>query len=150
MLISMAHSRANRTAVTTSVVPRARAISAGRRSIAAFHTVRAVSYPSSPGQISPPAKPVRNRSVVARVSDVIMVPFVMLPLLAGALAERPRLRRDACGRRPLGHFPAGVPHPRGVNRRRTIRTPQPSHLLSAHLGPACGGRQAFDEAPGVS
>jgi len=48
--------------------------------------------------------------VVARVSDVIMVPFVMLPLLAGALTERLRLRlrprRGACGRRPPAHFPA--------------------------------------------
>ena len=56
-------SRAKRTAVATSLVPLARAISAGWRSIAPFHTWRAASYPLSPGEISFPSKSVCNWSV---------------------------------------------------------------------------------------
>jgi len=74
MLTGRPCSRAKRTAVMTSPASAARAISAGRRSTAAFHTERAASYPSSPGEISLPRKSLRNRSVADRVSAVIVLP----------------------------------------------------------------------------
>src|SRR3954468_2542779 len=48
--ISRPAARPNRTASATSAVVSHRAITAGRRSTIAFHTVRASSYPASPGR----------------------------------------------------------------------------------------------------
>ena len=73
--ISRPASRALRIAVETSLTVRGRAISAGRRSAIAFHSVRAAPYRGSGGRITSPEK--RSSSVGRGRSRVAVVEVIL-------------------------------------------------------------------------
>src|SRR5262245_56534255 len=83
--ISRSRWRAKRTAAATSAVPRQRATNRGRRSMVAFHTTRASSYPSWPEAITSPP----NLGICI-VAGAVIVP----PLADGLIATLAAHRRE--------------------------------------------------------
>ncbi len=105
-------SRASRMPATTSAAPEQRTISRGRRSIIALKTVRASSYPSSPGSRSSPVNRPRMTGMVDS-SRIVLAMVASLGVGASRLILPPRRPDHQCAAQssPQGRMRGGAGSP---------------------------------------